>query len=139
MRARCAFQLRSYKYCKRYMYLLERPTHCGRHQNSRAFERNDMSRQAIAALASISIRETKVKVHSPYKRRSSSTCIGRESNPGLAESSEIQDLEWQRPILPLNHQCWSCDSVYLIAYIFTIRQRVNDHQMRTVSEHFRLR
>ena len=33
-------------------------------------------------------------------------CIGRESNPGLAESSEILDLEWQRPILPLNHQCY---------------------------------
>ena len=32
-------------------------------------------------------------------------CIGRESNPGLAESSEVLDLEWQRPILPLNHQC----------------------------------
>jgi hypothetical protein len=32
------------------------------------------------------------------------TCIGRESNPGLADI-EIRDLEWQRPILPLNHQC----------------------------------
>jgi hypothetical protein len=31
-------------------------------------------------------------------------CIGRESNPGLADI-EIADLEWQRPILPLNHQC----------------------------------
>jgi hypothetical protein len=34
------------------------------------------------------------------------SCIGRESNPGLAESSESEyNLEWQRPILPLNHQC----------------------------------
>ena len=33
-------------------------------------------------------------------------CIGRESNPGLAESFEMLDLEWQRPILPLNHQCF---------------------------------
>ena len=33
-------------------------------------------------------------------------CIGRESNPGLAESVEMLDLEWQRPILPLNHQCY---------------------------------
>jgi hypothetical protein len=32
-------------------------------------------------------------------------CIGRESNPGLAESFMIIDHEWQRPILPLNHQC----------------------------------
>jgi hypothetical protein len=32
-------------------------------------------------------------------------CIGRESNPGLAELSMIIDHEWQRPILPLNHQC----------------------------------
>jgi hypothetical protein len=32
-------------------------------------------------------------------------CIGRESNPGLAESLRC-DLEWQRPILPLNHQCY---------------------------------
>jgi hypothetical protein len=31
-------------------------------------------------------------------------CIGRESNPGLADI-KIADLEWQRPILPLNHQC----------------------------------
>jgi hypothetical protein len=31
-------------------------------------------------------------------------CIGRESNPGLADI-EINDPEWQRPILPLNHQC----------------------------------
>ena len=33
------------------------------------------------------------------------SCIGRESNPGLAESSKDDILEWQRPILPLNHQC----------------------------------
>jgi hypothetical protein len=35
-------------------------------------------------------------------------CIGRESNPGLAdikESLEIKSFSWQRPILPLNHQC----------------------------------
>jgi hypothetical protein len=32
-------------------------------------------------------------------------CIGRESNPGLAEFSGIDDPKWQRPILPLNHQC----------------------------------
>jgi hypothetical protein len=35
-------------------------------------------------------------------------CIGRESNPGLADI-EIADLEWQRPILPLNHQCDESD------------------------------
>ena len=46
-------------------------------------------------------------------------CIGRESNPGLAESFEMQDLEWQRPILPLNHQCYWLKLVQTQSYIFT--------------------
>jgi hypothetical protein len=33
------------------------------------------------------------------------SCIGRESNPGLADIENLEDLGWQRPILPLNHQC----------------------------------
>jgi hypothetical protein len=43
---------------------------------------------------------------SVHRSRRGQKCIGRESNPGLAESSEILDLVWQRPILPLNHQCY---------------------------------
>jgi hypothetical protein len=40
----------------------------------------------------------------------SAACIGRESNPGLADIiwsllGEKKDSGWQRPILPLNHQC----------------------------------
>jgi hypothetical protein len=49
------------------------------------------------------------------------TCIGRESNPGLAESLEVDsNLKWQRPILPLNHQCdghvLHCGNIYLYGY-----------------------
>jgi hypothetical protein len=45
-------------------------------------------------------------------------CIGRESNPGLAESSEIRDLIWQRPILPLNHQCWRWKRLLWLVFVY---------------------
>ena len=45
-------------------------------------------------------------------------CIGRESNPGLADSFEMRDLEWQRPILPLNHQCYLMKFPRLYGYTY---------------------
>jgi hypothetical protein len=45
-------------------------------------------------------------------------CIGRESNPGLAELSEIRDLIWQRPILPLNHQCWRWKRLLWLVFVY---------------------
>jgi hypothetical protein len=41
----------------------------------------------------------------PSQGNRSYLCIGRESNPGLADIKEVEYFSWQRPILPLNHQC----------------------------------
>jgi hypothetical protein len=39
------------------------------------------------------------------RKKDNGQCIGRESNPGLADIHDPKTLRWQRPILPLNHQC----------------------------------
>jgi hypothetical protein len=54
-------------------------------------------------------------------------CIGRESNPGLAESSEIRDLIWQRPILPLNHQCWRWKRLLRPIFLYAALNRQHPH------------
>jgi hypothetical protein len=76
--------------------------------------KRDSLRRIICSCASVPTEERAERLASMTTERDNRMqkadfgimCIGRESNPGLAESSELNNLEWQRPILPLNHQCY---------------------------------
>jgi hypothetical protein len=63
---------------------------------------------ACTAVYGRDIRQCKNKLHHHHSSPSTppaqqKECIGRESNPGLAETVQVNG--WQRLILPLNHRC----------------------------------